>query len=285
MDGMPESANNIPEVPVPSKEVPLLVVSRSEPHPEIERLGKDHLERSRIESTCNIVTETVDNVVTDTIGDVVTDTSNGVSETIDNVVASTISDVVTDTMYSVVNEKIVNFRTTTIDNVVTEPEGSLRSEVDDDEAKLMDGTTPSSNFLAKEFDNGKAKEIEGGAPSNALETVMEASPEVLDQSIPEAMDQPVARAHDVLIDCFSSSNIPKLQPFLNPFISIEAAKASILLNRTPFPSIFDNNVVSSVEGETVLIVENLNLTSMSQKKNDEKFPGIYLITFMSNVIC
>ena len=214
-------------------------------------------------------------MVTDIIGDVVTDTGNGVSETIDNAVASTISDVVTDTMYSVVNEKNANFRTTTVNNVVTETEGSLRSEVDDDETKLIDGTTPLSNFLAKEFDNGKGKEIEGGAPSNALETVMEASPEVLDQSIPEAMDQSVSRAHDVLIDSFSSSNIPKLQPFMNPFISIEAAKASILLNRTPFLSTFDNNLVSSVEGETVLIVENLNLTSQSQKKDDGEFPGIF----------
>ena len=41
MDGMAECSDNIPEVPVPLKEVPLPPVSRSEHHPEIEKLGKD----------------------------------------------------------------------------------------------------------------------------------------------------------------------------------------------------------------------------------------------------
>lgn len=68
----------------------------------------------------------------------------------------------------------------------------------------------------------------------------------------------------------------------NSFLPIEATnvinKGSSWLNETSsFPSVastFANNMVSSVEGETVLIVENLSLKSQTPRKADGILPGI-----------
>ena len=142
--------------------------------------------------------------------------------------------------------------------------------------KLCDAVTESECHVPQEMTQSLREETDDKVIANVSETV-EASTSI----VTEIFDHSTFRSNPLGID--PNTSFPR--QITNPFLSNGVAKRSDWLNGTTCSSSFDNNVVSSVEGETVLIVENLNLTSMSQKKNDEKFPGIYLITFMSNVIC
>lgn len=93
---------------------------------------------------------------------------------------------------------------------------------------------------------------------------------------------PLQQEAAAISDVIANTSSGKDCEILNPLLAVESDKATdkgpdSMKETQSFFHVersFSNNMVSSVEGETVLIVENLGLTSQVPAKLDENLSGM-----------